>query len=327
MEKDKRTHDETAALVVSEALDEYNVMVSIMHTKTLETCFDHREVNGETQYFIKEGEHRKYQKLYERYLFGVAVNQVLLNNERWPFILADPLHSDLTIGIDVKEHVAGFTFIDKYSKHILPTWDKSQNKEKLTEDQVQRILIQEIKIFAENSRYPILNITFHRDGRIFKSEIAGIKKAIANLIDNSILSEKVSINIVEIPKSSKVSFRLFEVSSDYDVLKSKFDNGNVKNPSVGTYAEVSSNEAYVCTTGKEFSRNGTSKPLYVKYHKGEMPFKQVLEDIYRLSCLTYTKPDDCARNPITISMTDRRINLLGSKYNAQKFQLMKSVNK
>ena len=326
MQRDKRMHDETAALVVSEALNEYNVMASIMHTKTLEMCFSHRDVNGEAEYFIKHDRDNKFKRLYERYLFGVALNQVLLNNERWPFILAEPLHADLVIGIDVKEHVAGFTFIDKHSKNILTTWDKSQNKEKLTKDQVHRILVQHIKTFAEDATEELKNITFHRDGRIFRSEVDGISEAIRHLKGEGLLAESLEVSIVEIPKSSKISFRIFEVQEEYDVLATFKDNHKVKNPSVGTYVIMNSNEGYVCTTGKEFRRNGTSKPLFVKYFEGAMSFEHIMEDIYRLSCLTYTKPDDCARNPITISMTDRRINLMGSKYDEQKYDLLKTVN-
>lgn len=325
LERDKKMHDETAALVVSESLSDFNVMTSIMHTKTLNACFGHREVNGEVEYFIKSGERGRFQKLYERYLFGVAINQVLLNNERWPFILADPLHADLIVGIDVKEHIAGFTFIDKYSQNILPTWDKSQSKEKLTEDQVSRMLVNHIQVFAENSDDPLRNIAIHRDGRVFKSEIQGVKKAIDHLILSKVLPEDVSINIVEIPKSSKVPFRIYEVVNQFDIWEASRDNGEVLNPSVGTYLVMNEEEAYVCTTGREFNKKGTSKPLYVKFKEGGMSFGNILEDIYKLSCLTYTKPDDCSRNPITISMTDRRINLLGSTYNTQKIGLMKSI--
>lgn len=326
LERDKKTHDETAALVVSEALNDFNVMVGIMHTKTLETCFAHREVDGQVQFFIKEGDNKKFKKLYDRYLFGVALNQVLLNNERWPFILSDPLHSDLVVGIDVKEHIAGFTFVDKHSNNILSAWDKSRNKEKLTADQVSRILINNIQTFAENGSCLIKHITFHRDGRIFKTEIEGIKRATEHLVQQNLLPIGVSVNVVEIPKSSKVPFRLYDVSGEFNVWKTWKDNRLVLNPTVGTYVRMNNTEAYVCTTGREFNKSGTSKPLYIRYKEGEMPLENILEDIYKLSCLTYTKPDDCSRNPITISMTDRRINLLGSPYNTQKVELMKSTN-
>ncbi len=326
LERNKKMHDETAALVVSECLNDYNVSASIMHTRILEKCYGHEEVNGESRYYIKRGENKKLERLYQGYLFGVAVNQVLLNNERWPFILATPLHADLVIGIDVKQHIAGFTFVDKYSKNILPAWDKSQNKEKLSSDQVSRILVENITKFAEFSDQPIKTITFHRDGRIFQTEKAGIESAIKLLVETGTLPPDTSYTVVEIPKKSKVPFRLFDVTKTFDIWKEHEDNGKVLNPRMGTYALLNDYEAYVCTTGREYSKKGTSKPLYVKHISGSMPFKNVLEDIFFLSHLAYTKPDDCSRNPITIKMTDRRINLLGSPYNSQKINLMKSIN-
>src|SRR6516162_997920 len=40
------------------------------------------------------------------YLQNVALNKILLTNNFWPFVLATPLHADLTIGIDVKNQTA-----------------------------------------------------------------------------------------------------------------------------------------------------------------------------------------------------------------------------
>ncbi len=37
----------------------------------------------------------------------------VLLNCRWPFVLAEPLHADLTIGIDIKNNTAGFSFVFK----------------------------------------------------------------------------------------------------------------------------------------------------------------------------------------------------------------------
>ncbi|HWY35617.1 MAG TPA: hypothetical protein VNX68_13300, partial [Nitrosopumilaceae archaeon] len=98
VEKEKRKHDDLAALVVSECLNEYNITASIMHADTLEECFAYGANNCNSTYYIKAPLKGKY----NGYVRGVAINQILLNNERWPFVLNTPLHADLTIGIDVK---------------------------------------------------------------------------------------------------------------------------------------------------------------------------------------------------------------------------------
>jgi hypothetical protein len=45
------------------------------------------------------------------YLRNVALNKILLTNERWPFVLSSNLETDLTIGIDVKHNTVGFTLV------------------------------------------------------------------------------------------------------------------------------------------------------------------------------------------------------------------------
>jgi hypothetical protein len=61
------------------------------------------------------------------------------------------------------------------------------------------------------------------------------------------------------------------------------------------------------TTGREFLRHGTAKPLHAKYIEGTMPFKDVLEDIYAQTCLPRTRPEDCSRDPFTLKLTDIRL--------------------
>lgn len=322
VEKEPQKHDDLAALVVSECLEDYNITASIMHSDTLEECFTYREVNGQPSYIVK-GELKS---KYDGYVKGVAINQVLLNNERWPYVLNTPLHADLTIGIDVKRHIAGFTFIDKYSKNILTKFDKSTNKERLSEGQLVKMLVKYITIQASNSIGLLKKIVIHRDGRLFSVENNGIFKAIQLLIEKGVLPTDVSVNIVEIPKHSILRLRLFEVINDYDVLKTEYDNDCVLNPEIGSWVKVNDKEAFLCTTGREFNHSGSSNPLYIKYSFGDMNIEQILEDIYFLSCLAYTKPDDCSRYPLTIKITDRRINIIGSDFNSEALDILKTIH-
>lgn len=316
----KRQHDELAALVVSECLQKHNLTASIIHSEMLEHCYSHRTENGQTSYYIQDGNSGKYRG----YLAGVAINQVLLNNERWPYILKTPLHADITIGIDVKKRIAGFTFIDKFSKNILTRTDKSNNKERLSTGQVVKMLVNNITLLAKHTEAPINTVVIHRDGRLFKEEKDGIMRAVELLKEKQVISSTCTINIVEIPKHSIYPFRLFEVLKEYDLIAIKQDNNGVLNPQVGSYTIINSGEAFICTTGREFKRDGTSNPLYVKYNEGSMSFKEILEDIYYLSCLAYTKPDDCSRYPLTIKITDRRINTLGSEYDEEELEILKA---
>ena len=324
LERDPKMHDEAAAMVVSDCDRDYNIRTSIMHTATLKKCFNYKENGGKAIYYI----HPNQKRLYRRYLIGIAINQVLLNNERWPFVLSNPLNTDLVIGIDVKRNIAGFTFVDKYSKNILPDIDRSNNKERLSAKLVSRVLTKNIHHLASKLEYPINSITIHRDGRLFQEEINGIKQAITRLTDDfGVIQDDVEVNLVEIPKNSKVPFRLFSVQGEYDILNVMEDNGLVLNPEIGTYTIINESDAYVCTTGREFTRPGTSKPLLVRYRCGKMKFEDIIQDLYYLTHLTFTKPDDCSRNPLSITMTDKRINLLGSDYDQEEAKLQKTLNR
>jgi hypothetical protein len=317
----KRKHDELAALVVSQSLLEHEITASIMHNKMLEECFFHQSENNTTVYKVKEAMRGKYQG----YLQGVALNQVLLNNERWPFILKEPLHADLTIGIDVKRNIAGFTFIDKYCKHILSRPEKSDGKEKISSGLMIKMLVRYISVMASYG-YTFETIVIHRDGRIYNTERAGIQKALDLLIEKGKIPATAKVTIVEIPKHAVMPFRLFEALERYDVLNAGDDNSKVLNPEVGSWVEKTPREAFICTTGREFARGGTSNPLYVRIAAGTLPIEQVVEDIYFLSCLPYSRPEDCSRYPLTIKVTDRRINYLGSDYDSEALEILKMEN-
>ncbi|MBN7818063.1 argonaute/piwi family protein [Algoriphagus pacificus] len=322
MERIKRQHDQLAALVVSECLSEHDLTASIMHSETLEECFLYKKYNGKNTYEVK----RELAGKYKGYVFGVAVNQVLLNNERWPYVLHSPLNADLTIGIDVKKQIAGFTFVDKFSKNILTRFDKSSNRERLTTSQMIRMLVPNLTLLKKHLDYSIERIVIHRDGRLFQREKDGIIQAINTLKDKGVLPNTCSVSILEIPKHSIVPFRLFDVIEKFDIKTQRKDNGKVLNPEIGSYVMINKYEAFLCTTGREFRHQGTSIPLYVKYNSGAMDFEKLLEDLYQLSCLAYTKPDDCSRLPVTIKITDRRINTIGSDFDLESLDILKSVH-
>ncbi len=60
--------------------------------------------------------------------------------------------------------------------------------------------------------------------------------------------------------------------------------------------------------------------MHIKYIEGELPFDLCLEDIYYLTSLTWTKPDECSRYPITTKINDRRLSEDASEYDEDKLQ-------
>lgn len=317
LNRKKRTQDDLATMCVVEGETLLNLEVSIMHTDTLNDCFAYRPQGN---YFLKDDK----KGLYFGYVQGVALNKIILNNERWPFILKTPLSADLYVGIDVKHSLAGFTFITKHADNIKPIRKSTKRKEQLSSGQIKTELIKQIRKLTEHC--DIRTIVIHRDGRLFRSELEGIEQAIVELKTAGNLPLDATFTVVELPKQSTTAFRLFEEVTPYDVIQTQSDNRALLNPEVGSWVPFNDREGFVCTTGREFRHKGTSSPLYVKIAYGDMPLETVLRDIYYLSTLAYTKPDDCSRDPLTIKMTDRRINEYGGKYDNENFNLLKELN-
>ena len=147
---------------------------------------------------------------------------------------------------------------------------------------------------------PVRSIAFHRDGRTFPSELEGFRTALESLKDEGLVTSDFTYAVLEMPKTSAAPYRMFEVIPPSNL-------GRVENPQIGTYHIISQDEAYMCTTGRAFSRPGTVRPLHVKYVEGSLPFESALEDFYFLTVLAWTRPEDCSRIPVTMKLTDRRL--------------------
>jgi hypothetical protein len=112
-----------------------------------------------------------------------------------------------------------------------------------------------------------------------------------------------------------VPFRLFDIEVSPHNQKE-----DIRNPMIGVYyCPVSGNESFLCNTGLPFQHKGTSKPLHIIKHSGEMPLEKIIEDIFFLANLTWTKVDDCSRDPLSIKMTDIRLRETAGKYDEDAY--------
>lgn len=305
-----RDEDVLAAMVVRELRERFDITAAVIHTKTGEESFDFgKNSKGESEYIVAKSARGKL----SGYVQLVALNKILLLNERCPFTLATKLNADLVIGIDVKANTAGFILIDGYGRNYRFKSKTSKQKEKLRADQTE-VFIYEL-VCAESQthgRGKLKNIVIHRDGRLWASEKSGIKRAFARLKREGVVSPEATLTILEIPKSAIVPLRFFEI-----IEKNGFTK--VINPQIGQY-EIRGDEGYLCTTGRAFRRAGTSLPLHVRKVEGEMSLEQCLEDVFYLSNLTWTKPNDCSREPITIRLTDRFLKDEATAYDAESLE-------
>jgi hypothetical protein len=119
--------------------------------------------------------------------------------------------------------------------------------------------------------------------------------------------------VLEVSKSSPAPLRLFDVTGAGD------RRDRVQNPQVGVH-HLQGRDGYLCATGRAFPRAGTVKPLHVRLVEGPLPLEKCLEDLYALTTLAWTRPEDCTRYPITLKLTDRRLGEDASAYDADALE-------
>ena len=241
--------------------------MSIIHTKVAGESYRlNQQANGGPAYTsMSENRNRL-----AGYIRNVAINKVLLTNERWPFVLSTPLNSDLTIALDVQNNTACFTLLGKSGPSIRTEVSYSRDKERLAQAHVRRVLFDILQQEASLGMDGVENILLLRDGQWFKSEMDGVKDAIVALRREGLM-KGTSASFAEIHKTSAVSFRLFEVEAQHE------GKSQVENPGLGQFHVLNSRSGYICSTGREYLRQGTAQPLNVRYVEGTMPFDHVLE--------------------------------------------------
>lgn len=311
-DRELRDEHQLDALAINE-LRQLDVFAAVIHSATGQECYHLvTKDDGTLEYEPKPQKRGKI----TGYIHNVALNKVLLTNQRWPFVLATKLHADMTIGIDVKNHTAGLLVVGEHGSKIRSLTRDSKQKEKLLKEQLHSYLIEVIEQEANTRTSLIRTIVIHRDGQMYQSEIEGAHSAIEQLISDGIISPDATLTILEIPKHPTARVRLFDVE-----VRS---NGRewVENPEVGYYYIVNNADGYICSTGRTFPRPGTTNPLYVKKLEGALPFEQCLEDVYALTALTWTKPDDCSRYPITIKLNDRYLVEDASEYDEDQLNFV-----
>jgi len=304
----KAGEEDQLANYLMKKLRQKGVYVSIIHTEIPEESYEYvtLEDGNEGWQIVSD---RKQKGKYKGYIRNVVLNKILITNNIWPFVLKTPLHADLTIGIDVKNNTVGFTLIYKSGAEIRFVSSESDQKEQLSKKhmstKIYEILKEEQKLLSKNIR----KIAVHRQGILFPPEKKGIVEALDRLEKEGLLTTGCQCTFVEIKTTSRIPFRLFKVITPLGRQREM-----VYNPTIGTYVPISENEAFICTTGYPYKFKGTSKPLHVVKVEGEMPLEEILEDVFSLSNLTWTKIDDCSRLPLSVKMNDIRLREIAGEY-------------
>ena len=301
----KRAHDQLEAAILREFPKlSPSLRASVLHSTVGNDSYEQiTDASGNPAYRVRDDRRSKF----TGYLRNVALSKVLLTNEKWPFVLADRLHADLTIGIDVKHHTVGYAVVAGGGQSVRFHCEASQQSEKLLSSQIKSQLEKIVRMEFEDQGRSLGSIVLHRDGRAFPEECAGAAKAVETLKAEGVLRPDATLTIIEISKTSPSALRFFEVREEGG------SPPRILNPQIGLHY-ITGLDAYLATTGFPFSRPGTSKPLHVRYVQGGLPFKDCLEDVYRLSVLAWSRPEDCSRLPITIKLIDRALGEDATEY-------------
>lgn len=308
-----REEDQLANYLMRE-LRQRGVYVSIIHTEFPEESYEYATLEDGNEGWRLVSD-RKQRGKFKGYIRNVVLNKILITNNIWPFVLRTPLNADLTIGIDVKNNTVGFTLIYKSGAEIRFVSSDSDQKEQLgrkhMSTKVYEILKEELKLLSKNIR----KIVVHRQGKLFSPEKIGIIQALNRLEKEELLIKGYQCTFVEIRTTSRIPFRLFEITTPPGRQKEM-----VYNPTIGMYFPISENDAFICTTGYPYRFKGTAIPLHVVKVEGEMSLQQILEDVFYMSNLTWTKIDDCSRLPLSIKMNDIRLREIAGEYDRDAFR-------
>ena len=247
--------------------------------------------HGETKWVVRQGQEGKYRS----YLQLLALGHLMVNR-KWLWKLAEgTLKHEVHVGIDVYKGVAVFTFIYGDADLITFRVSKATRAEKLSAEQVEEVLIENLG--ADLSQLGLMpkTIVFHRDGLAFDSEVRGINRAISRLQSPqmNVLPADVRVGIVEIHKRSSTRPRVY-----------RRHRNDYANPAMGTCVRLGRYEAAVLTTGEPMLRRGTAHPLYLGVVSGDVDVVDVAHDVYALSHLAFTAPGSCLRLPFTIALAD-----------------------
>jgi len=299
-----REEDQLAAMVIRE-LRQLDIYASVIHSAVGQECYELVSKGDKLRYEPRQSKRGKL----AGYLRMVALNKVLLTNQRWPFVLATRLNADITIGIDVKHNTAGLVIVGSNGGDIRTLLKTSRQKERLLEEQLQSYLVEILRKESAARAESIRTIVIHRDGKIYPSELSGARQAMALLKQEGAISPEATLTVLEIQETSVVPLRLFDVVN-------KNGRSWIENPQIGFFHVANEVEGYLCSTGRAFPRSGTVRPLHVRHVGGPLPLEKCLEDVYYLTALAWTRPEDCTRSPITIKLNDRFLGEEATEYDA-----------
>jgi len=238
--------------------------------------------------------------------------EFLIINKKWPFALAENLNHDLYIGIDAHEFYAGFCFffgngekivfeVDKVSKGT-GTFRNEKINYKVIADKIYSVLARHLSVSDEKPK----SIVILRDGISYGEEEKALLDATQRLIDENLLDkDALKLGVVDVAKSTSIPVRAASFNGDYRALA---------NPDCGTYFLLNGKDAFIFNTGRPYNVPGSSKPIHVSLTWGSIDFEKAIEDVFRLTQITFSSPDRPTSLPLPLKLIDTLIRDVAHEY-------------
>jgi hypothetical protein len=230
-----------------------------------------------------------------------------------PWVLADALHHDLHLGVDLLHGRIGFHGLYGHGgRHVWSEFgtavQRGRMHEQIKAPELQRRVEHFIRAVAEADQLR-RHLALHRDGRWWESEHDGLQAALDTLLREGIVPTDFRVTVAEIRKNH-LPVRLFtHIAPSVDSA----GLGGMINPIPGCCLELDAQRAVLTTTGRPGSWDGkrrgrTASTLMIDIvdHIGDAsPIAHVAEDAYRLTHLNWNAPDIEIALPVTIRWADR----------------------
>jgi hypothetical protein len=237
-----------------------------------------------------------------------------------PWVLAEPLHHDIHLGIDLLHGRIGYhAFFGLGGRHIWTesgtTLHQGHMREQIKRPELRRRVEQVVRHVAA-AREPCGSLVIHRDGRWWPTERDGLRDAVANLVADGVVPATFRVAVAEVRKNH-MPVRLFTHSAMQSPATSGPDGpGTVglANPLPGSYLILDAQRALLATTGRPGSwdsgrrgRTATTLLIDLVDIHGTLSLLHVVEDLYWLTHLNWSAPDIEIALPVTIRWTDRAL--------------------